>query len=126
MASIGSLAFDEFGRPFLILRDQDQQMRLSGKDAIKVKVFRCYSMQRIVAGTPGCTFPESSKERDWKNATFSLLEIMDASHISYVAQIAWLYCSLISIQLKIIISYFQSLTIMKLNIKRKNFVYYRT
>ena len=38
MTSIGSLAFDEFGRPFLILRDQGSQMRLSGKDAIKVSL----------------------------------------------------------------------------------------
>jgi hypothetical protein len=36
MAAVGSLAFDEFGRPFLILRDQEQK-RLTGKDAIKVK-----------------------------------------------------------------------------------------
>ena len=36
MAAVGSLAFDEFGRPFLILRDQENQRRLSGKDAIKV------------------------------------------------------------------------------------------
>lgn len=35
---MGSLAFDEYGRPFLILRDQDKQSRLSGKDAIKVKI----------------------------------------------------------------------------------------
>jgi hypothetical protein len=36
MTAVGSLAFDEFGRPFLILRDQEQK-RLTGKDAIKVK-----------------------------------------------------------------------------------------
>jgi hypothetical protein len=36
MNAVGSLAFDEFGRPFLILRDQENQKRLSGKDAIKV------------------------------------------------------------------------------------------
>ena len=35
-AAVGSLAFDEYGRPFLILRDQDNQKRLTGKDAIKV------------------------------------------------------------------------------------------
>ena len=35
--SVGNLAFDEYGRPFLILRDQDKQSRLTGKDAIKVK-----------------------------------------------------------------------------------------
>lgn len=37
MASFpGSIAFDEFGRPFIILRDQDKQKRLTGNDAIKV------------------------------------------------------------------------------------------
>ena len=36
MASVGNIAFDEYGRPFLILRDQDRQSRLTGKDAIKV------------------------------------------------------------------------------------------
>ena len=35
-AAVGSLAFDEYGRPFLILRDQDNQKRITGKDAIKV------------------------------------------------------------------------------------------
>ena len=35
-AAGGSLAFDEYGRPFLILRDQNNQNRLTGKDAIKV------------------------------------------------------------------------------------------
>ncbi len=37
-AAIGSLAFDEYGRPFLILRDQANQNRLTGKDAIKVDI----------------------------------------------------------------------------------------
>ncbi len=32
----GSLAFDEFGRPFIIIKDQDKQKRLTGNDAIKV------------------------------------------------------------------------------------------
>ncbi|KAL3266862.1 hypothetical protein HHI36_011014 [Cryptolaemus montrouzieri] len=31
----GSIAFDEYGRPFIILRDQDKQKRLSGLDALK-------------------------------------------------------------------------------------------
>ena len=35
--SVGNLAFDEYGRPFLILRDQEKQNRLTGKEAIKVK-----------------------------------------------------------------------------------------
>ena len=36
MAAMGSLAFDEYGRPFLILKDQASQRRLTGKDAVKV------------------------------------------------------------------------------------------
>lgn len=32
----GTIAFDEFGKPFIILRDQDTQKRLTGNDAIKV------------------------------------------------------------------------------------------
>jgi T-complex protein 1 subunit epsilon len=38
MTAVGSLAFDEFGRPFLILRDQENQKRLAGKEAIKVRI----------------------------------------------------------------------------------------
>lgn len=33
----GSIAFDEYGRPFIILREQDKQKRITGTDAIKVK-----------------------------------------------------------------------------------------
>jgi T-complex protein 1 subunit epsilon len=38
MAFPGTFAFDEYGRPFIILRDQDKQNRLSGNDAIKVTI----------------------------------------------------------------------------------------
>ena len=37
MASVGTIAFDEYGRPFIILRDQENQKRLSGLDAQKVR-----------------------------------------------------------------------------------------
>ena len=32
----GQLVFDEYGKPILILKDQDQQKRLTGIDALKV------------------------------------------------------------------------------------------
>lgn len=32
----GSVAFDEYGRPFIIIRDQESQKRLTGNEAIKV------------------------------------------------------------------------------------------
>lgn len=35
----GSIAFDEYGRPFIILRDQENQKRLTGIEAQKVKNF---------------------------------------------------------------------------------------
>jgi len=44
MASLpGTLAFDEYGRPFIIIRDQQNQKRLTGIDALKVSfVFPSY------------------------------------------------------------------------------------
>jgi len=35
MGSVGQIAFDEYGRPFIIVRDQDKQKRLTGIDAQK-------------------------------------------------------------------------------------------
>ncbi len=31
-----SLAFDEYGRPFIVLKEQDTKKRIKGIDAIKV------------------------------------------------------------------------------------------
>lgn len=48
MASFpGSVAFDEYGRPFIIIRDQDQQKRLTGNDALKSHILAA----RQIAGT---------------------------------------------------------------------------
>lgn len=33
----GTVAFDEYGRPFIILRDQESQKRMTGIDALKVQ-----------------------------------------------------------------------------------------
>ncbi|KAK2117598.1 hypothetical protein P7K49_004484 [Saguinus oedipus] len=33
---MGTLAFDEYGRPFLIIKDQDRKSRLMGLEALKV------------------------------------------------------------------------------------------
>uniref|UniRef100_A0A8C8C8C4 T-complex protein 1 subunit epsilon n=1 Tax=Oncorhynchus tshawytscha TaxID=74940 RepID=A0A8C8C8C4_ONCTS len=35
MSAMGQLAFDEYGRPFIIIKDQDKKTRLSGLDALK-------------------------------------------------------------------------------------------
>ena len=36
MGSMGGIAFDEFGRPFIIMRDEDKMDRLTGLEAHKV------------------------------------------------------------------------------------------
>ncbi|XP_069586519.1 T-complex protein 1 subunit epsilon [Ranitomeya imitator] len=35
MSALGTLAFDEYGRPFIIIKDQDRKTRVSGLDALK-------------------------------------------------------------------------------------------
>lgn len=37
MSAMGTLAFDEYGRPFLILKDQERKSRTTGLEALKVK-----------------------------------------------------------------------------------------
>ncbi|XP_033624219.1 T-complex protein 1 subunit epsilon-like [Asterias rubens] len=44
MTSVGSLAFDEFGRPFFIVRDQDQKTRLTGIEAQKSHIMAAKSV----------------------------------------------------------------------------------
>ena len=33
-----SLAFDEFGRPFIIIKEQDAKKRIKGVDALKINI----------------------------------------------------------------------------------------
>lgn len=35
-SAMGTIAFDEYGRPFIIIRDQEAKMRLQGIEAHKV------------------------------------------------------------------------------------------
>jgi hypothetical protein len=41
-----SLAFDEFGRPFIIVREQERKQRLTGIEALKVCDKACLAAQR--------------------------------------------------------------------------------
>jgi len=49
----GSLAFDEFGRPFLILKDEDKQDRLTGSDAIKSHIIAAKAVTGILKTSLG-------------------------------------------------------------------------
>eukprot|EP00127_Corallochytrium_limacisporum_P003626 Clim_evm14s151 gene=Clim_evmTU14s151 len=44
MSSVGTVAFDEFGRPFLILREQDNTERMSGIEAIRSHIIAARSI----------------------------------------------------------------------------------
>lgn len=55
MAAVGHLAFDEQGRPFFILRDQEKQRQLTGIEALKVSI-RPFDIQvNISSFTNLCT-----------------------------------------------------------------------
>eukprot|EP00954_Amorphochlora_amoebiformis_P005704 449836-Amorphochlora_amoeboformis.AAC.1 len=48
-----SIAFDEFGQPFIILREQDKQSRLRGKDAHKANILAALSVAKIMRTSLG-------------------------------------------------------------------------
>jgi T-complex protein 1 subunit epsilon len=85
MTSVGSLAFDEFGRPFLILRDQDSQKRLSGKDAIKSHILAARTVAntlRTSLGPKGLDKMMISPDNDVTitNDGATILKLMDVDH----------------------------------------------
>eukprot|EP00467_Chlorarachnion_reptans_P002232 CAMPEP_0114510770 /NCGR_PEP_ID=MMETSP0109-20121206/13989_1 /TAXON_ID=29199 /ORGANISM="Chlorarachnion reptans, Strain CCCM449" /LENGTH=546 /DNA_ID=CAMNT_0001690149 /DNA_START=64 /DNA_END=1704 /DNA_ORIENTATION=+ len=48
-----SIAFDEYGQPFIILREQDKQKRLRGKDAHKANILAARSVAKILRSSLG-------------------------------------------------------------------------
>lgn len=49
----GTVAFDEFGRPFIILRNQEKQQRLIGHDAIKSHILAARNVASILRTSLG-------------------------------------------------------------------------
>jgi len=85
MTSIGSLAFDEYGRPFLILRDQENQNRLTGKDAIKSHIMAAKTVAntlRTSLGPKGLDKMMVSPDGDVTvtNDGATILKQMDVEH----------------------------------------------
>merc|ERR1712062_533739 len=83
--AMGSLAFDEYGRPFLILRDQDKQSRLTGKDAIKSHILaaRCVANTlKTSLGPKGLDKLMVSPDNDITitNDGATILKMMDVDH----------------------------------------------
>jgi T-complex protein 1 subunit epsilon len=83
--AIGSLAFDEYGRPFLILRDQGKQRRLIGKDAVKSHIQAARSVASTLKtslGPKGLDKMMVSSDNDITitNDGATILKMMDVEH----------------------------------------------
>jgi len=91
---MGSLAFDEFGRPFIIIRDQEKQKRLTGNEAIKSHILAGRSVAstlRSSLGPRGLDKMLLSGDGDVTvtNDGATILKMMDVEH-----QIAKLFVEL--------------------------------
>ena len=53
MTSLGQLAFDEYGRPFIIIKDQDSKSRLSGIEAHKAHILAAKSISNTLKTSLG-------------------------------------------------------------------------
>ncbi|XP_050718522.1 T-complex protein 1 subunit epsilon-like [Eriocheir sinensis] len=53
MAALGQLIFDEYGKPIIILKDQDHQKRLTGIDALKSHILAARSVSSILSSSLG-------------------------------------------------------------------------
>jgi len=85
MTAVGSLAFDEFGRPFLILRDQENQKRLAGKEAIKSHILAAKTISNTLKtslGPKGLDKMMVSADNDVTitNDGATILKLMDVDH----------------------------------------------
>ncbi|XP_054434308.1 T-complex protein 1 subunit epsilon [Pteronotus mesoamericanus] len=85
MASVGTLAFDEYGRPFLIIKDQDRKTRLTGLEALKSHIMAAKAVantMRTSLGPNGLDKMMVDKDGDVTvtNDGATILSMMDVDH----------------------------------------------
>jgi len=83
--SMGSLAFDEFGRPFMILKDEASQSRLTGSDAIKSHIIAAKAVANILRTSLGPKgldklMVSADGEVTITNDGATILKMMDVDH----------------------------------------------
>ncbi|XP_043234230.1 T-complex protein 1 subunit epsilon-like [Amphibalanus amphitrite] len=81
----GSLAFDEYGRPFIIVKDQERQKRITGTDAIKSHILAARTIAstlRTSLGPKGLDKLMMSPDSDVTitNDGATILKMMDVDH----------------------------------------------
>nr|8SFE_E Chain E, T-complex protein 1 subunit epsilon [Homo sapiens]8SFE_e Chain e, T-complex protein 1 subunit epsilon [Homo sapiens]8SFF_E Chain E, T-complex protein 1 subunit epsilon [Homo sapiens]8SFF_e Chain e, T-complex protein 1 subunit epsilon [Homo sapiens]8SG8_E Chain E, T-complex protein 1 subunit epsilon [Homo sapiens]8SG8_e Chain e, T-complex protein 1 subunit epsilon [Homo sapiens]8SG9_E Chain E, T-complex protein 1 subunit epsilon [Homo sapiens]8SG9_e Chain e, T-complex protein 1 su len=84
-ASMGTLAFDEYGRPFLIIKDQDRKSRLMGLEALKSHIMAAKAVantMRTSLGPNGLDKMMVDKDGDVTvtNDGATILSMMDVDH----------------------------------------------
>lgn len=85
MAAVGTLAFDEYGRPFIILKDQDRKTRLHGLQAHKSHILAAKSVASILRSSLGPKgldkmMVSSDGEVTVTNDGATILKMMDVDH----------------------------------------------
>jgi len=83
--AMGSLAFDEYGRPFMIMRDEMEQTRLVGSEAIKSHIIAAKAVANILKtslGPKGLDKLMVSSDGDITitNDGATILKMMDVDH----------------------------------------------
>ncbi|CAB1461001.1 unnamed protein product [Pleuronectes platessa] len=85
MSSMGTLAFDEYGRPFIIIKDQDKKTRLSGIDALKSHIMAAKAVASTLKTSLGPNgLDKMMVDRDGEvtvtNDGATILSMMDVDH----------------------------------------------
>ncbi|KAG8009414.1 T-complex protein 1 subunit epsilon [Nibea albiflora] len=85
MSSMGTLAFDEYGRPFIIIKDQDKKTRLSGIDALKSHIMAAKAVASTLRTSLGPNgLDKMMVDRDGEvtvtNDGATILGLMDVDH----------------------------------------------
>ncbi|XP_066974793.1 T-complex protein 1 subunit epsilon isoform X1 [Macrobrachium rosenbergii] len=85
MSAVGQLVFDEYGKPMIILKDQAQQKRLTGVDALKSHILAARSVASILStslGPKGLDKLMVSPDGDVTvtNDGATILKMMDVEH----------------------------------------------
>ncbi|VDM66341.1 unnamed protein product [Strongylus vulgaris] len=97
MASMAQLMFDEFGQPFIVMRDQEKQKRLTGIEAVKSHILAA----RSVANTLRTSLGPRGLDKMLVSRHSMIFKTFDPFHISYrfpsIQALCHLLCTIISL-----------------------------
>ncbi|KTF95754.1 hypothetical protein cypCar_00010839 [Cyprinus carpio] len=85
MSSLGTLAFDEYGRPFIIIKDQDKKSRLTGLEALKSHIMAAKAVANTLRTSLGPNgldkmMVDKDGEVTVTNDGATILSMMDVDH----------------------------------------------